>query len=176
MSSMNLPNRLSLLRILLVPAVVALMETACYPWALAVFCLASVTDFVDGRLARGRGQVTALGKFLDPVADKMLVLSTLVCLTARGVVPAWFTALLLARDLAVDGLRLAAAGQGRVSAAALPGKIKTALQMLLIILGIVSLFAFIPPLLLQILIFCTAGATVWSGILIFLDLKDSLKG
>ena len=110
---MNLPNRLTLLRIVLVPVMVLLCALSLWPWALAVFFLAAVTDTLDGYLARRYGLVTDFGKFLDPVADKALVVCAFICLCAAEVIPAWFVCLTVFRDLIVDGLRLSAAGKGR---------------------------------------------------------------
>ena len=130
---MNLPNRLTMLRILLIPVCVFLQLEEMYPWALGVFCAACVTDFLDGYLARKNDQVTVFGKFADPVADKLLVLCAMIALSAQGRLPAWCVCVVAARELAVDGLRLVAAGQNIVVAAAMAGKIKTNLQMLCVI-------------------------------------------
>ena len=172
---MNLPNTLTLARIFLTPVMVLLTQMDLYPWALAVFCLAALTDALDGRLARKNNQITTLGKFLDPVADKALNTCAFICLAVKGVLPAWFVCLVVFRDLAVDGLRLAAAGRGRISAAGMSGKIKTVLQMILVILGYLALITPVPrPLILGI----TAAAavmTVLSGIQYLIEMKDTLK-
>ena len=132
---MNLPNILTIIRCILVPVMVALCWLPEeYLWIPGgVFALASVTDFFDGYLARKNHQVTDFGKFLDPLADKILVLSALVMLVHLDKIPAWLTVLVLARDLAVDGLRMIAVGKGRVIAAAWSGKVKTFSQMILIL-------------------------------------------
>ncbi|MBQ7184437.1 MAG: CDP-diacylglycerol--glycerol-3-phosphate 3-phosphatidyltransferase [Clostridia bacterium] len=171
---MNLPNRLTLLRIVLVPVMVLLCALSLWPWALAVFFLAAVTDTLDGYLARRYGLVTDFGKFLDPVADKALVVCAFICLCAAEVIPAWFVCLTVFRDLIVDGLRLSAAGKGAVVAAALPGKIKTVLQMVLAAWAFLSLFLPLPAFVLPVLIAAAALMTAWSGILYFIRLKDSL--
>lgn len=133
---MNLPNKLSILRIVLIPVMVLLM----YPqydgyWyaAIAVFCLASFTDFLDGYIARKNHIVTDFGKFVDPVADKLLVLSALMMLCDRGLMVTWAVIVILARELCVDGLRMIAVGKGKVIAAGKLGKIKTVSQIVLII-------------------------------------------
>ncbi len=171
---MNLPNRLTLARILLVPVTVLLTETGLYPYALAAFVLAALTDTLDGYLARRNGQVTALGKFLDPVADKALVTCALICLCARAVLPVWFVCLVVFRDLIVDGLRLAAARKGTVNAAALSGKIKTVLQMILIAVCYVSLMTAIPGALITALVIAAAVMTAWSGAEYIMKMKDAV--
>ena len=134
---MNWPNRLSILRVLCIPLLV-LFTSLSFPWcrwaSAAVFALASFTDFLDGYLARRNQWVTTFGKFIDPVADKLLVLSAFVLLTGMGLTPSWMVILILARELAVDGLRLVAMSNGTVIAAGPLGKIKTMSQMLLLLL------------------------------------------
>lgn len=134
---MNLPNKITIVRIALIPlfAMLALLpSTAAQIWAAVVFALAAASDALDGRIARRRNLVTSLGKFIDPLADKMLVLTALVILTGAGSLPAWITALIICRDLAVDGLRLLAAEKGVVIAASKWGKLKTLAQMAMVIL------------------------------------------
>ena len=132
---MNLPNKLSVARVLCIPAVVALLHfpsDVCRYIAAALFVLGCITDFLDGRIARKRNLVTDFGKFIDPVADKLLVLTTLIMLIHRGMIPAWIVIVILCRELAVDGLRMVAVTQGKVIAAGKLGKWKTACQMVLI--------------------------------------------
>lgn len=102
-------------------------------WALILFCVASFTDFLDGNIARKRGLVTDFGKFMDPLADKLLVTSALVCLTNIDYIPAWIVITILAREFAVTGLRTLAANDGTVIAASKWGKLKTVTQMIAII-------------------------------------------
>jgi len=133
---MNLPNKLSLLRMALIPVMVALMyvdHPVCQLLAAAVFGAAAFTDFLDGHIARKQGLVTDFGKFIDPVADKLLTLSAFVMLTRGGMMPHWALVIILARELCVDGLRMVAVGQGRVIAAGPLGKIKTVSQIVLIL-------------------------------------------
>lgn len=138
---MNLPNKLTVTRILAIPFIVIAMylNTA---WsnaaATVLFCIAAFTDFLDGYLARKNGIVTDFGKLLDPVADKLLVLSTLIMLINCGIMIAWPVILILARELAVDGLRLVAASGGKVIAAGKLGKIKTCSQIALILWLMIS--------------------------------------
>ena len=132
---MNLPNKLSIVRVACIPAIVILLyqqSDACRIIAGALFILASLTDFLDGYIARKYNLVTNFGKFIDPVADKLLVLTSLIMLLHRGQTEAWILIIILCRELAVDGLRLVAVTQGKVIAASPFGKIKTTFQMVLI--------------------------------------------
>lgn len=133
---MNLPNKLTLTRILLIPVFVACMETigTDHYVTLIVFAIASFTDFLDGNIARKRGLVTTFGKFMDPLADKLLVLSAFVLLSAHGQVPSWITIVILARELAITGFRTIAASKGVILAAGKSGKIKTVTQMMTILI------------------------------------------
>ena len=127
---MNLPNKLTVLRIVLVPVFIALYLTGHYYIATAVFIGASVTDTLDGKIARARGLVTNFGKIMDPLADKILVYSAFVLLVADGTIPGWMLIVILAREFLVAGLRTVAAADGTVIAADMSGKIKTVLQMI----------------------------------------------
>jgi len=135
---MNTPNKLTLLRVLLIPAFIVAM--LCIPdcWggpiiSTVVFSFASITDALDGHLARKRNQVTNFGKFLDPLADKMLVITALILLQHQGLIHPVITVIIIARELMVTSLRLVAAGGGTVIAAGTLGKIKTVTQMSAII-------------------------------------------
>lgn len=133
---MNLPNKLSLLRTLCIPVLVVLMYfdlPACRIAAVVVFCLACLTDYFDGQIARKKNLITDFGKFIDPLADKLLVLSVLIMLIHQQMIMAWAVILILSRELAVDGLRLIAVTKGKVIPAAWPGKVKTFSQMILIL-------------------------------------------
>ena len=134
---MNTPNKLTILRVALVPLICLLIALDRFPWAAAFFALAALTDFLDGYLARRNGQITVFGKFLDPVADKLLVLTAMIMLTGKGIIPGWAVAVVAARELAVDGLRLVASGSGKVVAAKMPGKIKTVLQLFCVLSALV---------------------------------------
>lgn len=164
---MNWPNRLSILRIACVPLLVLFLSLSpawCRWAALFVFALASFTDFMDGYLARKNQWVTVFGKFIDPVADKLLVLSTMIMLVFLHLLPAWMVILILARELSVDGLRMIAVSQGKVIAAGPLGKIKTISQMVLILWILAFRTAlFSSPLgILMGLWVCVI--TLWSGI------------
>ena len=129
---MNTPNKLTLLRIVLIPVFVvfALLRAQWAQYvALLIYILACITDMLDGRIARARNLVTNFGKFADPIADKLLVMSALVVLVASGRMPAWVCIVMLAREFIISGLRLVAAGNGRVIAAGKLGKLKTVFQM-----------------------------------------------
>ena len=131
MNRMNLPNKLTLLRIFLVPFIILCfyLPKSWGMWvAVVLFIAAAVTDTVDGRYARAHHMVTDFGKFMDPIADKLLVNSVLVMLTSQGQVHPVATILFIAREFVISGLRLVAAGKGVVLAAGQLGKIKTTLQ------------------------------------------------
>jgi CDP-diacylglycerol--glycerol-3-phosphate 3-phosphatidyltransferase len=128
----NLPNLLTFLRILMIPAVLILLERAspkaCF-LAAVVYSLAAITDFLDGYLARRQGLVSVLGKFLDPLADKLIVAAVLVWLVALGRIQAWVVVVLLSREITITALRSVASSEGLIIAAGGGGKRKTALQM-----------------------------------------------
>ena len=127
---MNLPNQLTILRVIMIPVCLVLWALGCPIAAAVVFALAAATDFLDGYIARKKNIVTVFGKFADPVADKILVLTTMIflCAGADARLPAWAVCIVAARELMVDGLRLVAVGKGNVIAAGWLGKIKTNTQ------------------------------------------------
>ena len=135
---MNLANKLTLIRIFLVPVFLLFIATKDIPYgsfiATFIFILASLTDKLDGYVARSRNQITNFGKFMDPLADKLLVTAALISLVELHVVPAWAAVVIIAREFAVSGLRSIAAAQGKVIAASWWGKIKTVIQIIAIIL------------------------------------------
>ena len=170
---MNLPNKLTLLRVVMIPVfvVLALMEAR---WAqiaaLAVFLLASFTDYLDGQIARKNNLVTDFGKFADPIADKLLVMSALVVFVGQNRMPSWACILMLAREFIISGFRLVAAGGGKVIAAGWLGKVKTVSQMVTVIL----ILLFVPvggavfnanfgTILANIALYFATFMTVWSG-------------
>lgn len=171
---MNLPNKLTLVRVILVPFFVFFMLTDIVPFspviALAVFIAASVTDALDGHIARSRNLVTVFGKFLDPLADKVLVVSALICLNSLGVIGAVPVIIIVAREFMVSGLRLVTASEGVVVAAGIWGKLKTAFTMIAevaIMLGLCFDFegqaAAAANIVCQILIWTATVLTVISG-------------
>ena len=141
---MNLPNKLTVLRIIMVPFFVFFMLTdaggAANKWiALVIFCVASLTDMLDGKIARARGLVTNFGKFMDPLADKLLVCSAMICLIPLGKLTAWFVIVIIAREFIISGFRLVASDNGIVIAASYWGKFKTVSQMFMVIVMIMDL-------------------------------------
>jgi CDP-diacylglycerol--glycerol-3-phosphate 3-phosphatidyltransferase len=133
---MNLPNKITLMRVVLIPFFIVFMMLS-KPWAmwaaLAVFVIASLTDFVDGQMARRMNLVTDFGKFMDPLADKMLVAAAMILLVERGVIPAWIVVVIIAREFVISGFRMLAAEKGTVIAAGWWGKIKTAETMVMLV-------------------------------------------
>lgn len=190
---MNLPNKLTVLRIFMIPIFIVLLAVPMnlgqiqvgdqsllmtHLIAAIVFALASFTDWLDGQIARARGLVTNFGKFADPLADKMLVMTAFIMLVALGKAPAWVIAIIVCRELAVTGLRLLLVEHGEVMAAAWPGKIKTATQMIAIILLLLNNLPFSlmnVPLDLIMLYICLIF-TVYSGADYFIKNKDVFKG
>ncbi|CAI2583590.1 CDP-diacylglycerol--glycerol-3-phosphate 3-phosphatidyltransferase [Apilactobacillus kunkeei] len=192
---MNLPNKLTLIRIIMIPLFIILLSCdinmGTVIWlgtsiqvtrivAAIVFAAACITDFLDGQIARRQHLVTNFGKFADPLADKMIVMSAFIILVSFGLVPAWVAAVIVCRELAVTGLRLIVVeNDGQVIAAAWPGKIKTFSQMIAIILLLLNDFLFIPfttigfgTLLLYICLFFTVYSGVeyfWKSRFIFSD-------
>ncbi|MDU5106122.1 MULTISPECIES: CDP-diacylglycerol--glycerol-3-phosphate 3-phosphatidyltransferase [unclassified Clostridium] len=134
---MNLANKLTMLRIFLVPLFLIFIAVKNIPYgtfiATFIFIIASLTDQLDGYIARSRNQVTNFGKFMDPLADKLLVTAALISLVELQVVPAWATVVIIAREFAVSGLRTIAASEGKVIAASMWGKVKTVTQIAAII-------------------------------------------
>ena len=131
---MNLPNKLTVLRVVLIPFFLIFMLLYEIPyhmiWALSIYVIASVTDFLDGKLARMNNQVTVFGKFLDPLADKLLVMTALICFTFERLIDPVAVIIILSREFMVTGLRLVCAGEGVVVAAGIWGKLKIAFTML----------------------------------------------
>ncbi len=133
---MTIPNILTCIRVLLIPVfmVLAYRHTpGCDIAALAVYVIACITDFIDGKLARAWNQVTNFGKFMDPVADKLLVMAALLIFVEDGTISAWMVAIILGREFLVSSLRMVAAAQGSVIAANYWGKVKTAITMVTLI-------------------------------------------
>ena len=141
---MNLPNKLTLLRVLMIPFFVffLLYDKLGYTGriiALVLFCAASFTDYLDGHIARKYHLVTNFGKFMDPLADKLLVCSALICFVGKGQLAAWIVIIIIAREFIISGFRLVASDNGVVIAANYWGKFKTVSQMIMIILIILDL-------------------------------------
>ena len=174
MFPLNLPNVLTMLRILAVPViVVALLDETPNGDALAaaVFALAAFTDGLDGYIARRRREVTTFGKLMDPLADKLLVVATLVSLVSLNRLAAWVAMVIIARELAVTGLRALAAEQGVVIAASWLGKLKTILQ----VAAIFALIIWEPaPTAVDVLVYVAVAVTVISGADYFFGLRKRL--
>ncbi len=169
---MTTASKITLIRVALIPLYMVFMYlsggvTGLWMWlALAVFVVASLTDYVDGQIARKCHQVSDFGKFLDPLADKLLVISAMTMYCQWGVMPAWALMLVLTREFAVTGLRLIAVGKGRVIAAGMGGKVKTASTMV----GLCVMMA-VPgiPVLNWIVIGVIVVTTVYSGVEYFVQ-------
>jgi CDP-diacylglycerol--glycerol-3-phosphate 3-phosphatidyltransferase len=174
MLPLNLPNVLTLLRILAVPViVVALLGETPNGDALAagVFALAALTDGLDGYIARRRQDVTTFGKLMDPLADKVLIIAALVSLVSLGRLAAWVAMVIIARELAVTGLRAVAAEQGVVISASWLGKLKTALQ----VAAVFALIIWNPsPTSVDVLVYVAVAVTVISGADYFFGLRRRL--
>jgi CDP-diacylglycerol--glycerol-3-phosphate 3-phosphatidyltransferase len=163
----NVPNALTVLRLAMVPAIILSFDAPLAGHELiapALFVFASITDSLDGRLARRHGQVTELGKFLDPLADKLLILSVLAVFVQDHLIAAWMAVLILARELLITGLRAVGAPQGLIIASTPWGKTKTASQMLAV--GLVMLQRPYPSVHLaaQVALWLAIGFTVFSGL------------
>lgn len=146
--------------------------------AMVVFAVASFTDWLDGKIARDRGLVTNFGKFADPLADKMLVMTAFIMLVAEEKAPAWIVAIIVCRELAVTGLRLLLVEDGEVMAAAWPGKVKTATQMFAIIFLLINNAPFeaIGLPVATILLYVCLGFTIYSGVDYFIKNSHVFKG
>jgi CDP-diacylglycerol--glycerol-3-phosphate 3-phosphatidyltransferase len=175
MFPLNLPNLLTVLRIMLVPAlVVALLGNTPGGDVLAavVFALASLTDFIDGYLARARDSITTFGKLMDPLADKLLIVAALVSLVSLHRLAAWVAMVIITRELAVTVLRLAATQAGVVMAASMFGKVKTCLQIVTI-LAIIAVHGH--PVWVTAMLYATVVVTVLSGLDYFFGLRKRMQ-
>lgn len=136
---MNLPNKLTLMRMILIIPFVYCLLTGMDIVALVIFIVASLTDLADGKIARKYNLVTNFGKFMDPLADKLLVCSALICLVDMGRIPSWIVIIIIAREFVISGFRLIASDNGVVIAASYWGKFKTTFQMFMVILMILNI-------------------------------------
>ncbi|MFB9770171.1 CDP-diacylglycerol--glycerol-3-phosphate 3-phosphatidyltransferase [Lactiplantibacillus modestisalitolerans] len=187
---MNLPNKLTVFRIILIPIFILIMvlplSWGTVTWAgtaipvtqvvaAVIFAGASLTDLADGKIARKRHLVTNFGKFADPLADKMLVMTAFIILVRLNAVPDWVAAIIVCRELAVTGLRLLIVeNNGQVMAAAMPGKIKTTTQMIAIIFLLLNnvLFAAINVPFALIMLYICLFFVIYSGIDYFVQNRD----
>ena len=166
---MNLPNKLTVVRVLMIPFFVWFMlpslggEMAASKWiALAIFCIASLTDLLDGKIARKYNLVTNFGKFMDPLADKLLVGAAMICLVEMGRLPAWIVIVIISREFIISGFRLIASDNGIVIAASYWGKFKTVFQMAMIIVLIAAFEGSVFAVVEQILIWVSLILTIVS--------------
>ena len=168
---MNTANKLTLSRVVMIPLFLVVLYLG-FPFsqyvALAIFILASVTDFVDGYIARHCNQVTDFGKFMDPLADKLLVMAAMLWFVESGRFPAWALLIVIAREFAVTALRLIAVERGRVIAAAWSGKVKIASTMV----GICVMFLFPNPVLDAVVMAVIVLTTLYSGVEYFIKNRD----
>ncbi len=141
MKNMNLPNKLTIFRVILIVPFVILMLLEWNWWALGIFVVASLTDLVDGKIARKYNLVTNFGKFMDPLADKLLVSSALIALVELSRIPAWVVIVIIAREFIINGFRTIAADNNVVIAASYWGKFKTTFQMIMVCLMIANIEA-----------------------------------
>lgn len=160
-------SKITILRVLLIPVVLILMYSDFSEhmfWAIAAFIIASGSDFLDGYIARRYNQVSNFGKFLDPLADKMLVISVMIVFVDWSLIPAWVAIIVIVRELAVTGLRLVAVEGGKVIAAAWSGKIKTASTMVCFVLMMLSLPVWLNTVCWVVIL----ATTVYSGVEYFI--------
>ena len=176
---MTTANKITLFRVVLIPVFLVLAYMGHMLWAFAVFVIASLSDFADGYIARHYNQITNFGKFMDPLADKVLVMAAMCFFVERGRMPGWALAVVLLREFAVSGMRLIAVEQGRVIAAAWSGKIKTAATMLCLCLMLLfpapGLGDSAPDFAAGIGTAVIVLTTVYSGIEYFIKNRDVFK-
>ncbi len=177
---MNLPNKLTIFRVILIPFFVFfLLAPDVVPYsnyiAVAIFIVASLTDLLDGKIARKYNLVTNFGKFMDPLADKLLVCSAMICLIQTGKLAAWIVVIIIAREFIISGFRLIASDNGIVIAASYWGKFKTTFQMLMVIVLILDIQNQVFQVLGVVLTYVSLALTVISLIDYVVKNKDVLK-
>ncbi len=174
---MNLPNKLTMLRVFMIPFFIVFLLIPVTPYdkwiALAIFILASLTDLLDGKIARKYHLVTNFGKFMDPLADKLLVCAALICLIELNKIPAWMVIIIIAREFIISGFRLVASDNGVVIAASYWGKFKTTFQMVAVCLLIADVEAL--SLVTQIVLWIAVILTVVSLVDYLVKNKDVMK-
>ena len=191
---MNLTNKLTVLRVLFIPVIMVflMVENIPFRWLLGGLCFgaASLTDMLDGRIARKHNLITDFGKLMDPVADKMLIMSTLICFVQEEICGAWVVVVILFREFLVTSMRMIAADKGKVIAANIWGKIKTVTQMIAII-GIfcgkaagefAAVFPVIPSfignwlmIISSVVLYAAVGATIFSGARYMYDAREFFR-
>ncbi len=180
MMQMNLPNKLTIFRVILIPFFVFFMLVPdVVPYsnyvAVAIFIVASLTDLLDGKIARKYNLVTNFGKFMDPLADKLLVCSAMICLIQTGQLAAWIVVIIIAREFIISGFRLIASDNGIVIAASYWGKFKTTFQMLMVIVLILNIPNQIFQILGVVLTYISLALTIISLVDYVAKNKDVLK-
>lgn len=172
---MNTANKLTMARVVMIPIFLAVLYLVIPPYnryiALAIFILASVTDFIDGYVARHYDQITDFGKFMDPLADKLLVVSAMLWFAEQRQMPAWAVLLVVAREFAVTGLRLVAVDNGRVIAAGWSGKVKTFTTMVCLCLMLLPISRGLNGLCVALIV----ATTLYSGVEYFIKNRDVLN-
>ncbi len=175
MSKMNLPNKLTVLRVILIPFFIYFLMYTPYKYvALAIFIVASLTDLLDGKIARKYNLVTNFGKFMDPLADKLLVCAALICFVEQSILPSWMVIIIISREFIISGFRLVAVEQGVVIAANYWGKVKTTCQMIMIVLLVAQIPLPIFDILEQIFIWAALIMTVVSLVVYLYDNRKVL--
>ena len=174
---MNLPNKLTILRVIMIPFFIVFLLIPITPYdnwiALAIFIVASITDLLDGKIARKYNLVTNFGKFMDPLADKLLVCSALICLIELNRIPAWMVIVIIAREFIISGFRLVASDSGVVIAASYWGKFKTTFQLVAVCLLIADIAAI--QVVTQIVLWIAVILTVVSLVDYLIKNKDVMK-
>ena len=179
---MNLANKLTLLRVILIPVFLVVLLSSLVPTpfnrslAVGIFIVASLTDFLDGYIARSRNMVTNFGKFMDPLADKLLVCAALISMVALGDLPAWVVIITISREFAITGFRTLAMEANVVMAASWWGKIKTSTQMLMIIVVLLKLPSVPVQMIGKVLIVLAVFFTIVSGVDYIVKNKQVLRG
>ena len=169
---MNLPNKLTLFRVVLIPFFVFFLLAPYFEGygnyiAVAIFIVASLTDMLDGKIARKYNLVTNFGKFMDPLADKLLVCSAMICLISTGQLPAWIVIIIISREFIISGFRLIASDNGVVIAASYWGKFKTTFQMLMVIVLIIDIPNPVFDVIGTVLIYVALALTIFALIMYF---------
>lgn len=177
---MNLPNKLTLFRVVLIPFFVFFLLAPYFEGygnyiAVTIFIVASLTDMLDGKIARKYNLVTNFGKFMDPLADKLLVCSAMICLISTGQLPVWIVIIIISREFIISGFRLIASDNGVVIAASYWGKFKTTFQMLMVIVLIIDIPNPVFDVIGTVLIYAALALTIISLIDYIVKNKDVLK-
>lgn len=176
----NLPNKLTILRVIMVPVFIVFLMcniTSFDKWiALIIFIAASLTDMLDGKIARKYNLITNFGKFMDPLADKLLVCSAMICFIEIGKLPSWYVCIVIAREFIISGIRLVASDNGVVIAASYWGKFKTAFSMVMICFLIADINNPVIAVITEILIWVSLALTVVSLVDYIIKNKDIFKG